>query len=209
MNSNNNIAKGAIISYISIFLNIIISFIYTPWMIRQIGVSDYGLYSLITSFVSYFLLDFGLDSAITRFIAKYRAEGDERKVENMLGLTTKVYLLIDAIIFFALIVLFFHISGIFKGLTPEEIEKMKLLYCIAGGFSVLNFVLKPMSGAMMAFEMFVENKLLDMVTRVGTVLLIVVALIFSANVYWLVLINGATAFACHLLNILCSSRKLG
>lgn len=193
-----NIAKGAIISYISIFLNIAISFVYTPWMIRQIGVSDYGLYSLITSFVSYFLLDFGLDSAITRFIAKYRAEGDERKVENMLGLTTRVYLLIDAVIFVALLLIFFFISGIFKGLTPEEIEKMKVLYCIAGGFSVLNFVLKPMSGAMMAFELFVENKLLDMVTRVGTVLLIVVALMMSANVYWLVLINGATAFTVSL-----------
>lgn len=193
-----NIARGAIISYVSIFLNIAISFVYTPWMIRQIGVSDYGLYSLITSFVSYFLLDFGLDSAITRFIAKYRAEGDEKKVENMLGLTTRVYLLIDAVIFLALLVLFFFISGIFKGLTPEEIEKMKVLYCIAGGFSVLNFVLKPMSGAMMAFELFVENKLLDMVTRVGTVLLIVVALMMSANVYWLVLINGATAFTVSL-----------
>lgn len=193
-----NIAKGAIISYVSIFLNIAISFVYTPWMIRQIGVSDYGLYSLITSFVSYFLLDFGLDAAITRFIAKYRAEGDQKKVENMLGLTTRVYLLIDAIILLALLVIFFFISGIFKGLTPEEIEKMKVLYCIAGGFSVLNFVLKPMSGAMMAFELFVENKFLDMVTRVGTVLLIVVALMMSANVYWLVLINGATAFTVSL-----------
>ena len=193
-----NIAKGAIISYVSVFLNIAISFVYTPWMIRKIGVSDYGLYSLITSFVSYFLLDFGLDSAITRFIAKYRAEGDEKKVENMIGLTTRVYLLIDAVIFLALLVLFFFISGIFKGLTPEEIEKMKVLYCIAGGFSLLNFVLKPMSGAMMAFELFVENKLLDMVTRVGTVLLIVVALMMSANVYWLVLVNGATAFTVSL-----------
>lgn len=107
--SSNNITKGAIISYVSILLNILISFVYTPWMIRQIGVSDYGLYSLITSFVSYFLLDFGLDSAITRFIAKYRAEGDKKKVENMLGLTTKVYLLIDTIIFLYLL-LYFSLS---------------------------------------------------------------------------------------------------
>lgn len=196
--SSSNIAKGAVISYVSIFLNIIISFIYTPWMIRQIGVSDYGLYSLITSFVSYFLLDFGLDSAITRFIAKYRAEGNLYMVENMLGLTTKVYLMIDAIIFLTLVVLFFFISGIFQGLTPDEIETMKILYCIAGGFSVLNFVLKPMSGAMMAFELFVENKLLDMVARVGTVVLIVLALMASANVYWLVLVNGATVFCVSL-----------
>lgn len=206
---SNNIAKGAIISYVSIFLNIIISFIYTPWMIKQIGVSDYGLYSLITSFVSYFLLDFGLDSAITRFIAKYRAEGNEEKIENMLGLTTKLYLMIDAVIFIVLVVLFFFISGIFKGLTPEEIDKLKVLYCIAGGFSVLNFVLKPMNGAMMAFELFVENKLLDMVTRVGTVLLIVVALMLSANVYWLVMITGATAFLVSLSKYFVLIKKTG
>lgn len=28
------IAKGAIISYVSIFLNIVISLVYTPWMIH-------------------------------------------------------------------------------------------------------------------------------------------------------------------------------
>ena len=93
------IAKGAIISYIAIFLNIAITFFYTPWMIRQIGVSDYGLYSLVGTFISYFIIDFGLSGAITRFIAKYRAEGNQKKVENMLGLTTKVYLYIDALIF--------------------------------------------------------------------------------------------------------------
>lgn len=72
-----NIGKGAIISYIAIFLNIAISFLNTPWMLKQIGVSDYGLYSLILSFLSYFTIDFGLSSAIARFIAKYRAEGDD------------------------------------------------------------------------------------------------------------------------------------
>ena len=205
----NNIVKGAVISYISIFLNIIISFVYTPWMIHQIGVSDYGLYSLITSFVSYFLLDFGLDTSITRFIAKYRAENNAQKVENMLGLTTKVYLMIDLVILFVLVILFFFISGIFKGLTSAEIEKMKVLYCIAGGFSVLNFVLKPMSGAMMAFELFVDNKLLDTITRVGTVLLILVALTFSANVYWLVLINGVTAFCVSLAKYFVFRKKTG
>ena len=90
--AKSQIAKGAIISYISIFLNIIISLVYTPWMINKIGVSDYGLYSLVTAFLSYFLLDFGLSGTITRFIAKYRAEGNEVKVSNMLGITAKVYL---------------------------------------------------------------------------------------------------------------------
>lgn len=188
-----SIKKGAIISYVSIFLNIAITFFYTPWMIRQIGVSDYGLYSLIISFIGYFIMDFGLQQAIQRFIAKYRAEKNIDKVAKMVGITTKVYLLIDTVIFLVLFVLYFFISNIFTGLTAEEIEKLKVLYVIAATFSVLNFMFKPMGGAMMAFEYFVEERVLEMVNKVGLVLLVCIALYLGAGVYALVLINGAVA----------------
>lgn len=207
MTAKSQIAKGATISYISIFLNILISLVYTPWMIRKIGVSDYGLYSLVLAFLSYFLLDFGLTNTITRFIAKYRAEGNEEKVANMLGLTTKVYLTFDAVIFIVLFVLYFFISGIFRGLTPEEIERLKVLYCISGIFSVLSFVFKPVSGAMMAYEYFVENKLLDLVVRVGTVILIVIMLLFNGNVYHLVFITGFVGFVVALIRYAVFVRK--
>lgn len=194
------IAKGAVISYFSIFLNIVISLVYTPWMIHQIGVSDYGLYSLVGAFLGYFMLDFGLSGTITRFISKYRAEGNEQKVENMLGLTAKVYFALDTIIFLVLFVLYFFLTNIFgSGLTPEEIEKLKVLYCIAGIFSVLSFLFKPVSGAMMAYEFFVANKLLDMLVRVGTVVFIVIMLLLGGNVYHLVFITGFVGFSAALL----------
>lgn len=195
MSIKSSIAKGAIISYISIFLNLIISFAYTPWMIHKIGVSDYGLYSLAASFIGYFVLDFGMSSSIARFIAKYRAEGRTDKVENLLGLTAKIYLAIDVVIFFVLLVLYFFVSEIFVGLTPEELEKFKILYIISGTFAILSFAFKPMGGAMMAYEYFVENKLLDMVTRVGTVLIVMACLLMNGNVISLVFVTGAVGFA--------------
>lgn len=206
--AQSKIAKGAIISYVSIFLNIVISLVYTPWMIRQIGVSDYGLYSLVGAFLGYFMLDFGLSGTITRFVAKYRAEGNEEKVANMLGLTAKVYLALDAIIFFVLFVLYFFLTDIFGGgLTTEEIEKLKILYCIAGTFSVLSFLFKPVSGAMMAYEYFVENKTLDLLVRVGTVVFIVIMLLLGGNVYHLVFITGFVGFIVALLRYVVFIKK--
>ena len=201
------IAKGAIISYIAIFLNIAITFFYTPWMIRQIGVSDYGLYSLVGTFISYFIIDFGLSGAIQRFIAKYRSESNHKKVENMLGLTTKVYLGLDTIIFLALFVCYFFIKNIFGGLTAEEIEKLKILYVIAGTFCVLSFIWHPMNGAMMAYEYFVENKLMDMFQKVGTVVFIVIALFLGGDVYELVFITGAVGFLSSLFKFLIFKAK--
>lgn len=202
-----NIGKGAIISYVSIFVNIAISFFYTPWMIRQIGMSDYGLYSLILSFISYFLMDFGLQQAVQRFIAKYRAENEDEKVAKMVGLTTRVYLIIDTVIFLVLLVCYFFISNIFTGLTSEEVETLKGLYIIAAIFSVLNFMFKPMVGAMLAYEYFVEEKLLEMLNKVGTVALVCVALLMGSDVYALVLINGAVALLSSLLKFAVFKRK--
>ena len=200
MKSNSgSIKSGAVISYISVFLTIVITFFYTPWMIRQIGVSDYGLYSLVITFIAYFVMDFGMSGTVTRFIAKYRAEGNEQKVDNLLGLIFKVYLLIDSLIFLVLLVVGFFLAGIFQGLTIEEIEKLRILYAIAALFSVLSFVLKPIHGAMMAYEFFVETKLIDMVQRVGTVVLIVIALLLGMGVYALVLINGSVALCTSVL----------
>lgn len=199
MSEKSQIAKGAIISYISIFVNIAISLVYTPWMIHQVGVSDYGLYSLVVAFLGYFMLDFGLAGAITRFVAKYRAEGNEEKVQNMLGLTAKVYLAIDAVIFLVITILYFFLTDIFKGLTPEELEKLKVLYIISGTFSILSFAFKPVSGAMMAYEYFVANKMLDLVVRVGTVTFIVIALLLHGNIFHIVFITGATGFIVALI----------
>lgn len=204
-----NIGRGAIISYVAIFLNIIISFVYTPWMLNQIGQSDYGLYSLINSFIAYFIIDFGLTSAIARFIAKYRAEGNNNKVENIMGLTLKIFFGIDLVIFLCLLVCYFFITNIFKGLTPDEIERFKILYIIAGTFSILSFGFKPLDGALTAYEFFVPAKVIDMVYKVGSVALIVVALLLGGNIYHLVLINGTLSFATHLYRFVYWHKKTG
>ncbi len=207
--ATSNIGKGAIISYVAIFLNIAISFLYTPWMLQQVGASDYGLYSLIISFISYFILDFGLTSAIARFVAKYRAEGNDVKVENILGLTLNIFVLIDAAIFLCLIICYLFITDIFTGLTAEELEKLKVLYVIAGTFSVLSFCLKPLDGALMAYEYFVPAKMIDMVYKVGSVVFVVVALYMGGNIYHLVLINGGLSFLTSLYRYFYWHKKTG
>ena len=47
----NQIRTGAIISYVALFLNIVIGLLYIPWMINTIGKADYGLYTLAMSVI--------------------------------------------------------------------------------------------------------------------------------------------------------------
>ncbi len=73
--SSRQIKGGLVLSYLSIFLSNVIGITYTPFMLRKMGQSDYGLYMLGATIISYLaLMDFGFGAAIIRYTSLYRAK---------------------------------------------------------------------------------------------------------------------------------------
>ena len=78
---------GAILSYVNIVATVVVGLLYTPIMLRLLGQSEYGLYSLIGSVVGYLsVLDMGLGNTIVRYTAKNRVDGTEQKEAELNGL---------------------------------------------------------------------------------------------------------------------------
>ena len=103
---------GAMISYIAIIFNVVLGILYTPWMVGKIGQSSYALYTIANSVISIFMIDFGLSAAVSRFVAKYRAENEDSKSNKLLGSVTILYILIDILIFIILMVIYLNIATI-------------------------------------------------------------------------------------------------
>ena len=69
---------GVILSYVSTILNIIVQLVYTPLMIRLLGQSEYGVYTLVGSVVSYLsLFSLGFTAAYLRFYSRYKVQDDK------------------------------------------------------------------------------------------------------------------------------------
>ena len=185
--------KSTIVSYLTIALNIVSSLLYTPWMLSVIGKSDYGLYTLAASVINMFLIDFGFSSAVTRFVSKYNAEGDQEKIDNFLGMLYKLYGIIVGIVFVILFVVYFFIDQIYVALTPAEIEKFKVVYIISGSYSVLSFPFHTtFNGILNSYEKYFQMKICDLVHKILTVGLIIVALVCGLGLYSLVMVNALT-----------------
>lgn len=195
----NQIKTAAIISYIAIGINILIGVLYTPWMINSIGKEDYGLYILATSVITLFVFDFGLGSAVTRFISKYIAEGKNERIKNFIGQIAKLYLSIDILIFIVLFSLYFFIPTIYKELTFDEIEKLKIVYCIASFYSVLSFPFIPLDGIISAYEKFIQLKLCDLFHKLVIVFIMTISLLLGCGLYTLVVVNAVAG----ILTIIC------
>ena len=126
---NNQLKIGVILSYITMFAQNIIGILYTPIMLRLLGKSEYGLYQLVYSVVSYLgLLSFGFGSAYVRFYSRYKVKNDEDGIARLNGMFFTIFLIIALITILAGSILVFNVELIFKqGLTPSEISTARIL----------------------------------------------------------------------------------
>lgn len=207
MNSSKQIKLGAIVSYIAIAFNMIAGLIYTPWMIEKIGQGNYGLYTLATSLITMFVVDFGMGAAVSRFVSRYNAEGDQRSINNFLGVVYKLYFAIDIIIFTALIIVYFFIDIIYANLSTQEIGTFKILYAIVGMFSIISFPFTNLNGILTAYEKFIELKLCDLFNKAFIIAAMVIALIIGQGVYALVTINAVAGLITIAIKLFIIRRK--
>lgn len=198
----NQIRSGAIISYVALFLNIVIGLLYTPWMINTIGKADYGLYTLAMSVISLFVFDFGLGSAITRFVSKFLAEGRQDKVDKLLGLVFKLYLIGDAIIFVVLTVIYFLIPSLYQGLTSDEMNSFKIVYLIASLFCVFSFPFIPLNGVITAYEKFIQLKSCDLIHKLLVVVLMTACLLLGGGLFSLVIVHSVAGIIIIIMKLL-------
>lgn len=159
---------GAILSYISIIANTIIGLVYTPFMIRTMGQSEYGLYSLISSFIGYLtVLDFGFGNAVIVYTSKYHAQKKYDEEKKLQGMFFVIFCIIAVIAAILGIALYFCIpSFLGKKMTSIELEKAKILMLILTFNLVCNFVFSIFSSIISAYEEFVYQKILNIVSIV-------------------------------------------
>ena len=192
-NSSRQIMMGAIISYLALGINIFASLFYLPWMVSMIGKSGYALYTLATSFIALIILDFGLSASVSRFVAKYNAEGQQNKVNEVVATVARLYLIIDSVIFVILVVLYFFLDSIYKGLTAEELYIFRQLYIIVAINSVVSFPFLPLGGLLNAYELFIQQKCAELFNKFFSIFLIILALLNGGDVRVLVIANAVSA----------------
>jgi len=177
-------------------------------MIGEIGKDNYGLYSLVVVFISYFLLDFGLGSTISTYVSNAKAKEDLVRVKNIISVCYKVYFIITIIVCVCLMCSYFFLDEIFKSFTPVQLHSFKIIYLIAGLFSLVTFPLMPLNGILVAYSKFVFLKLADLSCKVTCIVLIVVCLLSDLGLYALVAVNSACTFVVALVKLIYVKKHL-
>lgn len=156
----NQLKIGVILSYLTILLSVGIGIILTPFMLKMLGQSQYGLYQLIGAFVGYMtILDFGLGNAIIRYVAQYRQQKDKERESNFLAMTLIMYGVISICVVIIGMILYFNLGNIFaKSFTPVELGQAKIMFIILVINLVISLPGNAFNAIINAYEKFAFNR---------------------------------------------------
>ena len=123
---------GAILSYVSTGLNMAVQLLYTPLMIRLLGQSEYGLYTLVGSVVSYLsLFSLGFTGAYLRFYSQRRAKNDEEGIARLNGMFLTVFCVMSlAALVCGMVLLRFPRALFGNKLTAREVGTARILMAV-------------------------------------------------------------------------------
>lgn len=201
---------GVFLSYAGELVKILVSLVYTPIMLRLLGQSEYGLYQLVYSVVSYLsLLSLGFGSSYLRFYSRYKAQKDEDGVAKLNGMFMIIFCSISVICVLCGIIMLGNIRSIFgSGLTDGEYETARILMGLLVINLALTFPNSVFNCSITAHEQFLFQKLLILLQNIFSPFLTLPLLIMGYGSIGMVSVTTFLTFAVLISNMFYCFKKL-
>lgn len=206
----NQLKTGAVLSYISMGLGNLISILYTPLMLRLLGQSEYGLYNLVASVVSYLgVLNFGLGSAYIRYYLRYKVKKDELMIAKLNGMFLIIFTIIGIVTIISGTILAFNAQFIFGDqLSSTELFKAKILMLILVANLVISFPSIVFNSHISANEQFVFQNVVQLIRIIVNPFVVLPVLILGFGSIGMVLVTTILNISMEFLNITFCLKKL-
>lgn len=205
------IRRGALLSYATILVVNLSGLLLTPFIIRALGNAEYGLYVLIGSLAAYLgVLNFGLNNAVTRYVAQCAATNDRSQEARFLGAAVVVNVLAAIAVVGVGSVFYVNIDTWFSGTldaSARDQARTMLLLLIA---NVIFTVTASMFSAICAgHQRFVVPKAINLVRYALRIALVIALLSAEGGAVALVALDTALSLAVLFVTAFYALKNIG
>lgn len=206
----NQLKAGVVLNYVVIILNTVVGLLYTPYMLRMMGQSEYGLYSLVASVIAYLtVLDLGFGNAIVRYTAKFRAEKKTEEQYDMFGMFFLLYLVIGIIAFGIGLGLYFNVGTLFGNtMTAVELGRARIMMLLLVANLAFTFPMSIWGSIIQAYEDFVFQKSLNIFRIILNTAVMICLLHFGYKAVAMVVVQTIFNVLTLVVNFIYCRRKL-
>ena len=207
---NNERKIGVLLSYLVIGFNMIVGVLYTPFMIRMLGKSEYGLYSIIHSVMLYLtVMDMGFGNAIIIYTARYINQKDKEKQDKLHGMFFIIYCIIGIMAALIGFWLYKNVNLLFgRSMTTDELVKAREMMAILTVNLVITFPLSIFGNILVAHEKFIISKLIKIIQIILQPLIMIPLLLMGYKAVTMVIVLTIINILCLGLNAIICLKKV-
>lgn len=200
MSKNKLIVKNTIFLATRIIFSLAVSFYTTRIVLHQLGVSDYGLFSVIYGVVAFFIfIVSAMNDSVQRFISINLVLNDIDRVRNIIRNSILVYFLAGICLVSLLLIVRPFIFDGFLNIEPLSLDAAKKLYCIALLSIFISVIQTPLNALVLANEkmsFYAYMTIFDTCSKLAVSFLIVVIPYQKVVIYSLLLLTSTFLVFC-------------
>lgn len=195
---------GSILSYVVIVLNILVGLIYTPIMLRIMGQSEYGTYSLISSIIGYLtVLDLGFGNAIIIYTSRYRAKNQKEEQAKLNGMFLIIYSIIGVVAGIMGAILYSNVDKLFGStMTIQELQTAKTMTLVLIINLVFTFPLSIFGSIITAYEKFIFSKVVNILRIILMPCIMIPLLYMGYRSVAMTVVNTILNLSCLIINLI-------
>lgn len=148
-----------------------------PFNVAHLGQSAYGLWVLVASITVYFsMLDMGYGVAQVRFAAKYRAQGDEKALNEIASTMFCMFSGVGLVTFLVAVIIALNLGRLFP-LDDAQVRAGQIVFLFISAYVALGFPVSVFGGIVNGFQRQYLNGVVAFVTAIVVALVNVVVLV--------------------------------
>lgn len=187
-----SVTRNVLASWMAHALTIVIGFFLMPYVVSVMGDQSYGTWLFINSMASYAgLLYFGFGDTISRYVAKYHAEGNDLRINQIVSLIFAIYLVMGGLALAVAITLSL-LAPWTSHWVGEELFEIQLTIVVLGLNAATGMVGSVFGGVLMGVRRFDLERSVTVGSDLLRLTLIAVflhqrwGLLTIASIYWFI-----------------------
>jgi O-antigen/teichoic acid export membrane protein len=170
------VARNVMTNWGNFIFSAIVSFFLSPFIVRRLGTSGYGVWTLIVSLTGYMgLLDLGVRGAVTRYVAKHYTRGEHQEVRRIVSSALVIFVSAGALAIIISVVLMLLVMPHFQVPAPYQ-STARLVLLITGVNVTVSLIGGVFGGVVIGLQRFDVSNSIE-VTNTGLRSLLIVLLL--------------------------------
>ena len=191
MTTANLLFKSSISRTSLTILSIIISFLMLPFLVSKLGDEWYGIWTVLGSLIGYYyLVDFGLATAVTRYITQYISKNDKDNANSVINTALVIYSAMALAICFITITVGYFVHYFVP--NARDLLIIRIAIFIMGFNLAIEFPFKAFAGIIGAYVRY------DLITyaHIFTLLLSTALIVILMNLGYGIIALSVIGFIC-------------